>query len=125
MGIISDAMALPTQNVNGMTLPHNDTMAQMPWQNLYQLRIQAAGNPDAQAAIAPYEHQAYAREQVTQHPAMAPMYAIMPAAYQVAKATGLTGPADNMTTPPSLAQAAAGMKGAGQGLIAGVSNLFK
>ena len=131
-GIISDASytpLLPNQVVNGMTIPHDDVMAQMPWEDLQQLRNKAAGNTPAESAIAPYEHRAYARENVSiANPLDAAVFATLPPAYQAAKIAGLT-PTDSQSTPPSFNQFVQGEIGVGEGLknslVNGVSNGVK
>lgn len=105
MGIISDKN----------TLPSLDAMEKMPWHELYALRLTNRGNQQAQQVIAPFEHMAYAREQVRENPLTAPVWGLMPAGYQAYKALG-GGAQDDMTTPASLDQATAGMKGVWQGL---------
>lgn len=107
MGIINNAQH---------AIPSADEMEVMPWQDLYDLRLKFHGNQDAQQLIAPFEHQAYAREQVAENPLAAPAWAVMPAAYQAAKALGLAGGDDDMSTPASLDQAVAGVKGVWQGV---------
>lgn len=102
--------------INAARLPTPDEMEKMSWSDLYMLRIQNRGDAQAQKILAPFEHQAYAREQVSENPITAPVWAVMPAAYQAAKAVGLTGPGDDMSTPASLDQATAGMKGVWQGV---------
>ena len=105
-------------------LPTDDKMGQMSQYDLYQLRLAARGMPDIQARLAPFEHMATAREQVAENPFRAPIWSIMPAAYQAFKATGLNE-RDDMTTPASLDQALAGVKGTGQGLMQALSRYFK
>lgn len=90
-------------------------MEQMPWDQLYQMRLKARDNPQLQALIAPYEHRAYAREQVAQNALTAPLWAILPAGYQAAKALHLM-PSDSMSTPASLNQLTQGMAGVWDGL---------
>lgn len=90
-------------------------MEQMPWEELQKLRVKYQNNPAMQAQLAPYEHRAYAREQVAQNGFLAPAYAVMPAGYQIAKALHLT-PSDEMSTPPSMDQMTQGMAGAWDGL---------
>ncbi|HEY8027678.1 MAG TPA: hypothetical protein VIF60_24270 [Burkholderiaceae bacterium] len=111
----------PDQIVNGMILPHNDVMATMPWGKLIALRNQAGSNAAAQAAIAPYEHQAYARETVADNPLMALPWAILPVGYQGAKLLGLM-PTDEQSTPPSWKQLAHGEGGVVEGLANGITN---
>lgn len=105
-------------------LPTDEALSSMPWFDVYNLRIKHKGNPEMQAKIAPFEHQAYAREQVSENPFSAPVWAMMPAGYQIYKALG-GGGQDDMTTKPSLDQALAGMRGVRQGFGTGIRNLFK
>jgi len=88
-------------------------LSSMPWSDLYQLRMKTT-DPLQQAMIAPYEHRAYAREQVQDNPLMAPVFAAAVPAYQAFKA--ITGPEDATSTPPSWAQVKQGYQGIGEGL---------
>jgi hypothetical protein len=115
MGILADAKD---------KLPGEDELDSMKWDDLYALRSKYAGNSEMQEKLAPFEHQAYAREAVQDNPLTAPVWAAMPVAYQAYKALG-GGNHDNMTTPASLAQATAGMKGALQGLGNAIGGVFK
>ena len=85
------------------------------WQELYALRQKYAGNPEMQAYIAPYEHQAYYREMALTDPLRASLMYLVEPAYQAAKYIG-AAPKDNMTTPPSWDQLFASWKGITQGL---------
>ena len=105
-------------------LPSDEQMRNMSQYDLYQMRLAARGMPEMQARLAPFEHMATAREQVAENPLRAPIWSIMPAAYQAFKATGLNEK-DDMTTPASLDQALAGMKGSGQGLMQALGRYFK
>jgi len=105
-------------------LPSDEQMRNMSQYDLYQMRLAARGMPDMQSRLAPFEHMATAREQVAENPFRAPIWSIMPAAYQAFKATGLNE-RDDMTTPASLDQALAGMKGTGQGLMQAFGKYFK
>lgn len=105
-------------------LPDDATLNSMPWNEVYGLRLKYKGNPELQAKIAPFEHQAYAREQVSENPFTAPIWMAMPAGYQIYKALG-GGGQDDMTTKPSLDQALAGMRGVRQGFGTSIRNLFK
>lgn len=74
-------------------------------------------NPDnkaAQAMIAPYEHQAFAREATAENPLMGLPIALATPLYAGAKSLGLM--TDNTTTPPSWNQVGRGLLGVGQGL---------
>lgn len=105
-------------------LPTDESMKAMRWQDLYSLRLSNRGDQNAQIKIAPFEHQAYARETVAENPLTAPVWAVMPAAYQAYKVLG-GGEHDDMSTPASWDQATAGVKGVGQGISEAVKNLFK
>lgn len=105
-------------------LPSDDQMRNMSQYDLYQMRLANRGMPDMQARLAPFEHQATAREQVAISPWSSPAWALMPAGYQAFKALG-GGEHDDMTTPASLDQALAGMKGSGQGLMQALGKYFK
>lgn len=117
----STGPSLPDQVVNGMTLPHDDVMSQMPWGKLIDLRNQAGNNVQAQSAIAPYEHRAYARENVGLNPVSAAVWAGMPIAYQAGKILGVT-PSDSQTTPASFKQFAQGELGVAEGIKNGIVN---
>lgn len=110
-------------NTPAKPLPSKEELAQMNWDKLYQLRTANDGNLEAQKLIAPYEHQAYAREAVAEKPWEAPVWAVLPIGYQAYKALG-GGEHDGMTTPASLDQAVAGMKGVGQGLVDAVKKIL-
>lgn len=114
-----------TKKVGGLLsdIP-DDALNSMPWDDLYNLRLKYKGNPEMQAKIAPFEHQAYARESVAESPLTAPVWALMPAGYQAYKVLG-GGGHDDMTTPPSMDQALAGMRGTGQGLMQAFGRYFK
>lgn len=89
--------------------------ASMPWSDLYQLRMKTT-DPLQQALIAPYEHRAYAREQVRDNPLNAPLYAgaLIPG-YQAAKMAKLIS-SDSTSTAPSWDQVTQGLTGVGEGL---------
>jgi hypothetical protein len=88
---------------------------QMPWDELYQLRQKYADNPKMQEFLAPFEHRAYAREQVRENPANILGMGMMIPGYQVAKTIGMLG-SDKMTTPPSMTQMGQGLAGIGDGI---------
>lgn len=99
----------------------DDQLAKMPWDELNKLRAVYRGQQD-QLRLAPYEHRAYAREQVQQNPSMAPIYGLMTPGYQALKlATGGEG----SRTPASLAELKQGWLGTGEGLLAGIRNLYQ
>lgn len=104
-------------------IPDDDTMAKMGWNDLYALRIQNRGNPDAQEKIAPYEHRAYAREEARDSLSKAAAYPVLITGYQGAKAAHLVDQ-DDMSTPASLKQIAQGFIGAGEGAVDNVMTLW-
>lgn len=70
-------------------------------------------HPDLQGKLAPYEHRAFAREQVQRSPVNAlGLIGLIPA-YQLAKLLGLHG----ARTGPSLEQMKQGYVGLGEGLL--------
>ena len=100
---------------SGTVVPNPDQLEKMDWASIYQLRQQFAGNKDMQEYLAPFEHQAYAREEASSSPASALAYStLLVPGYQLAKMAGVT-PTDDMSTGPSWQQFIRGMKGAGQG----------
>jgi hypothetical protein len=101
-----------------LVVPPEDEMAKMGWDKLYALRLQARGDTAKQMQIAPYEHRAYARETVADNLALAPAFAVMPAAYQAAKIVRATD-TDEMSTPPSFKQMAHGVRGTMEGVADG------
>lgn len=95
-------------------------MSKMSQNALDELRYQNAGNPQVQSQIAPYEHQAFYREQAQQHPLEAPFYPAIEAAYQGAKGLGIMkalGQTDNQTTPASMEQIVRSWQGTREGLM--------
>lgn len=87
--------------------------SQMSWDELYRLRNSLAPNDPRQAEIAPYEHQAFARESVSQNPLMAPSLAVATPAYTLAKLLGL----QKARSPASWDEVGAGYRGIGQGIM--------
>lgn len=85
-------------------------LARLPWDQLIQLRLQ---HPEAaaQQQLAPYEHRAYAREEVGRNPLLAPAYLAMVPGYQLFKL--LSGGA---RTAPALQQLGHGWLGVAEGL---------
>jgi hypothetical protein len=80
---------------------------------LRQLRDQYPDDSPMQAQLAPYEHQAFAREWTQDNPLIAaPALAASIPGYALAKLLGL----QHGRTKPSLAEMAAGYRGIGQGL---------
>ena len=93
-----------------------------PHEQLYLARMKAdkAGNE----ALAPYEHQAFAREFTQEHPFIGPpAMAILSPGYAAAKALGIL-PSDEKTTPPSLEQIFGAYRGIGQGMTANLRGLL-
>lgn len=123
MGLLDQTQPKPIGGLLGQ-LPSDDALSKMSQYDLYQLRLKARGMPELQAKLAPFEHQATAREQVAESPWTSPVWMAMPAVYQAYKAVG-GGEHDDMTTPASLDQALAGMKGTYQGLSQALSKYFK
>ena len=89
-----------------------DWLAGLSWDDLLRMRNQTV-DPSAQALIAPYEHRAYAREQVAENPLMAPVYSgLLIPGYQAGKATGLL----SARTPASWDEFMGGQRGVAEGL---------
>lgn len=82
------------------------------WEELLALRRKYNGNQDAQNLLAPYEHMAYAREDVRDRPYMALPYMAMIPGYQAYKALFIGGRSNN-----PLQAMAGGYKGVAQGLL--------
>ena len=97
---------------------YGDGLAGADFATLYGMRKDAPASE--QPAIAPYEHQAFAREQVAQNPLNAIALALGIPLWQVLKLFGghklLPGYDERMSTPPSLDQVFAGYRGIGEGL---------
>lgn len=99
------AAGVPAEKLNGMT-----------WDDLYAARLANDTDPQAQENLAPYEHQAWAREQGRESPIKGLITGlVMNPVYQAVKYTGadkyLLGPRDKMTTPSSLAELLGGARG--------------
>lgn len=88
----------------------NNDYANMDWDTLYGLRLQNR-DPQFQQQIAPYEHRAFAREQVAANPSLAPVYAVAIPGYQAFKSLFGTS-----RTPASMSQIGQGLLGVGEGL---------
>jgi len=87
--------------------------ANMSHAQLLMLRNSLAPTDPQQAVLAPYEHQAFAREWTQDQPVLAPLsLAFAIPAYAGAKALGI----EHARTGPSIASILAGYKGIGQGL---------
>ena len=87
---------------------------EMTHEQLAVLRERAAADPEMQRLLAPFEHQAFAREWTRESPWLAGMSlpAAIPA-YQLAKLLGLGG---EEATPASWEQLLRGYRGLGEGL---------
>lgn len=82
----------------------------MPWDRLLALRREHP-DPGAQARLAPFEHRAYAREEVARNPLLAPAYLALVPGYQALKlARG------GARTAPSMEQLMQGWLGIADGL---------
>ena len=94
-------------------MPDRSELSKLSHAELMMLRdMWPAG--EAQRLLAPYEHEAFAREWVRENPVVAvPALAGAIPGYQLAKLLGL---ADEDATPASLEQMMAGYKGVGQGM---------
>lgn len=80
---------------------------------LLMLRNSLPPNDPRQAILAPYEHQAFAREYTEDNPITGPLgLSVAIPAYAAAKLLGL----QHARTGPSIASILAGYKGVGQGL---------
>lgn len=99
-----------TPTTNG--LPSRDDMAKMKWEELFNLRKQNGLSKEDQNYIAPYEHQAYAREQADS-PYHAAQQAVLTLGYTPAKAILWPGQG---RSDPSLNEIGRGLLGAWQGL---------
>lgn len=89
---------------------------------LYGARMQ--GDMDQNIRLAPYEHQAFAREYVESNPVVGPIaMALLTAGYTPAKALGIIK-TDEKTTPPSIEQMLGGFRGIGQGVMNNVRKVL-
>lgn len=87
---------------------------------LVQLRASIPPDDPRQNEIAPYEHQAFAREWTQDSPVIAPLsLAFAIPAYAAAKALGI----EHARSKPSIASILAGYKGIGQGLASTIRRL--
>ncbi len=83
------------------------------FEQMRRLRDQYPDNSPMQAQLAPYEHQAFAREWTQDNPLVAaPALSVSIPGYALMKLLGLQGG----RTKPSLAEMAGGYRGIGQGL---------
>lgn len=97
---------------NGYT---DEELAKKSWDELLDIRLQNAENRKLNEILAPYEHRAFAREQVAEKPYLAPLYTILPFGYQAAKLAGYRG-WDGRATPASLSQLVGGLQGTWEGV---------
>lgn len=121
MGIIADAMAakeggMSVTGIDGKptTIAPGD-LEDMSHEQLFMLRERNPNNKAAQELLAPYEHQAFAREATNENPLLALPIAVAAPVYAAVKSLGFM--TDDQTTKPSLSQVGRGLKGVGQGLI--------
>ena len=87
-------------------------LSNLSWEELLELRRRYNDNQEMQNYLAPYEHAAYAREEVRDRPYMALPYLAMIPGYQVYKATLGGGRSNN-----PLQAMAGGYRGVLQGLL--------
>lgn len=94
-------------------IPSGAELDKMSHSDLVKLRDSLPDNDPRQKTLAPYEHQAFAREWVKENPALATasLAAAIPA-YTAGKAVGAVG----SRTPASTDEIAAGFRGVAQGL---------
>lgn len=114
---MSDAAQRIAAALMANQMPDQAQLTALPHPDLVQLRDQFNNNPQAQAMLAPAEHQAFAREFATESPFKAAVslpFAIP--AYTAAKYLGLPIAA-NSRSQPSMDEISAGYKGLGQGLV--------
>lgn len=103
-------------------------LAQTPHMELMLQRAMArqANDTTRDQQLAPYEHQAFAREYVGQHPVSGALGvgAAIPL-YQLSKLLGLAPTTNGQTTPASLQQLIAGYQGIGEGLAGALTRSFR
>lgn len=90
----------------------NSYLQNLSWEELLELRRKYNGNQDMQNLLAPYEHAAYAREDVRDRPYMALPYLAMIPGYQAYKAIKGGGRSNN-----PLEAMKGGYEGVFQGLL--------
>lgn len=127
MGLLN-ALTGKDYDTTGGEYDPNSPMGRMSWMDLNALRIQQGQNMAAQMAIAPYEHQAYARDEAG-GPLQSAIYGgILEPGYQAVKLLPgservlnyINGGGDGLPqTPASVAELVGGVKGGFQGLLAG------
>ncbi len=89
-----------------------NVLAKANWDTLVGMRRDIPPDDPRQAAVAPYEHRAWAREQVASNPLLAPVYAALVPGYQLAKLVRSIG----ARTEPSMDQLTQGMTGIAEGV---------
>lgn len=100
---------------NAYRPPSPAEMAGMSWDQLYDNRLRAGDdNQYAQNILAPYEHRAWAREQVASNPALAPVYGVIIPGYEAYKA--IKQPFSQEWSDPSLSSISQGYQGVVEGL---------
>ena len=102
---------MPLENDQLLTSPEG--LAKADWETLMRLRKAIPPEDPRQASIAPYEHRAWAREQVAGNPLLAPVYAALVPGYQLAKLVKSFTPGQ---TAPSMNQLSHGMTGIAEGV---------
>ena len=128
-GIISDAQKPKEITINNSSdgkkqISISEPMLEgMSHSALNLLREYNLDNKEAQTMLAPYEHQAFAREATEENPLYAVPIALATPLYAAAKSVGAM--VDSTTTKPSLKQVGMGLKGVGQGIYAAMVNSLK
>ena len=95
-----------------------NVLAKADWETLVGLRRDIPPDDPRQAAVAPYEHRAWARERVAANPLLAPVYAALVPGYQLAKLVRSMG----ARTAPRMDQLTQGMTGIAEGVQQWVNN---
>lgn len=96
-----------------LSLAGNPDYGSMSHMQLLMLRNSLSPNDPRQAILAPYEHEAFAREYTEDNPFLGSIgLSVAIPAYAAAKALGL----QHARTGPSIASILAGYKGIGQGI---------
>ena len=112
------------QNLTGIPEEKFDTLSHA---QLSSMRESFRDNPAVYAALAPYEHQAFAREWTKEQPLLAvpSLTAAIPLQY-LAKLSGVMPKmSDAPQTPASLSQVTHGFRGIGQGVKGLFSDYFR
>jgi len=88
-------------------------LSNMGWEKMLRLRKKYSGDPMMQQMLAPFEHQAYARQYTQEHPVAGPIaMAVDAPAYQLAKLFGIK----SGRSQPSLDELFAAYSGIMQGM---------